>query len=102
LGNKELSSDGEKISEIEIYARDMKWLMSADAVVAEVTNPSLGVGYEIGQFETTKRPILCLYREVPGKRLSAMLVGNPNILVKAYSDMASVEQILADFFKSKQ
>lgn len=91
LGDKKLSSYGESIPTAEIYARDMKWLMSSDAVVAEVTNPSLGVGYEIGRFETTQRPVLCLYREIPGKRISAMLEGNPNILVKAYTDMASVE-----------
>jgi nucleoside 2-deoxyribosyltransferase len=101
IGNKALTSRGENIPAKEIFARDVKWLMSADAVITEVTNPSLGVGYEVGRFESTKRPVLCLYRELPGKRISNMFLGNPNILVKAYSDMASVERILADFLKPK-
>lgn len=100
IGNKALSSYGEQIPEAEIYRRDMEWLMSADAVVAEVTNPSLGVGYEIGQYDATGRPLLCLYREVPGKRISAMLIGNPRIKVVPYQNMADVESILVDFFSS--
>ena len=31
-----------------IHDRDVEWLHQADVVVAEVTQPSLGVGYEIG------------------------------------------------------
>ena len=31
-----------------IHDRDVDWLHEADVVVAEVTQPSLGVGYEIG------------------------------------------------------
>ena len=32
-----------------IHDRDVGWLHEADVVVAEVTQPSLGVGYEIGE-----------------------------------------------------
>ena len=34
-----------------IHDRDIDWLHQADVVVAEVTQPSLGVGYEIGEVE---------------------------------------------------
>ena len=36
-------------------------------IVAEVTQPSLGVGYEIGRAYAMKKPILCLYRPQPEK-----------------------------------
>ncbi len=36
-------------------------------VVAEVTQPSLGVGYEIGRAVAMGKPILCLYRPSPDK-----------------------------------
>ena len=36
-------------------------------IVAEVTQPSLGVGYEIGRAVDMKKPILCLYRPQEGK-----------------------------------
>ena len=45
----------------------MKCLL-VSVLVAEVTQPSLGVGYEIGRAVTMKKPILCLYRPSPDKR----------------------------------
>ena len=38
-------------------------------VVAEVTQPSLGVGYEIGRAVAFGKTILCLYRPQPDKRM---------------------------------
>lgn len=60
----------------EIWETDINWLRNADAVIGEVTAPSLGVGYEIGKAEEWGKPILLLYRESPGKRTSAMLSGS--------------------------
>ena len=52
VGNDALSSYGEQHFTNEyIYNRDVEWLMSADVVIAEVTTPSLGVGYEIAKAE---------------------------------------------------
>lgn len=45
-----------------IHKRDMEWLESSDAIIAEVTQPSIGVGYEIGRAYAMKKMILCLYR----------------------------------------
>ena len=67
-----------------IYERDMAWLADADLIVAEVSTPSLGVGYELGRAESLGKPTLCLYREQDGRRLSAMVSGNPNMLVVRY------------------
>lgn len=33
----------------EIHDEDIAWLRESDIVIAEVTTPSLGVGYEIGR-----------------------------------------------------
>ena len=67
VGDKDLGNMGEKGGiDIAIYKRDIKWLQSADAVVAEVTTPSLGVGYELGIAEKLKKPVLCLYRPSKG------------------------------------
>jgi len=30
----------------DIYQRDVDWLTESDAAIAEISNPSLGVGYE--------------------------------------------------------
>ena len=76
----------------------MSWLNEADLMVAEVTQTSLGVGYEIG-WADGKKPIICLYREQEGKRLSAMLTGNKNLTVFNYTDLDSAKNILDSYFK---
>ena len=64
----------------QIYTRDMAWLTEADRVIAEVTNPRFGVGFEIGRIvERGDKPVLCLYRPQEGRRLSAMIAGCPNV-----------------------
>lgn len=99
VGNKNLSSVGENLNEKEIYKRDMKWLDSSDVVIAEVTQPSLGVGYEIGRIEKIK-PVLCIYRESKNKRLSAMIAGNPNLILKKYKNLKDINNIFSDFFNN--
>ena len=61
------------LTDTEIFERDMAWIEESDVVVAEVTTPSLGVGYELGQAESMGKKIICLFRKVEGKRLSAMI-----------------------------
>jgi len=101
VADKNLSSDGEvKLSERDIYIRDVEWLMSADAVIAEVTTPSLGVGYELGLAEKLNKKIICIYREQEGKRLSAMIGGNPKITVRLYKEPNDLDVMFADFFKN--
>ncbi len=37
----------ESITDQQIYEQDTAWLREADILIAECTNPSLGVGYEL-------------------------------------------------------
>ncbi len=85
----ELGDDGP--SDRMIYQRDMAWLAEASLMVADVTIPSLGVGYEIGRAESRGIPVLCLYRERDGRKLSAMISGNPKVTVTKYG---TVEEAL--------
>jgi nucleoside 2-deoxyribosyltransferase len=101
IGDKTLSTLGEVgPTDQYIYDRDMVWLNEADVVVAEVTTPSLGVGYEIGKMEN-KKPILCIYREQHGKRVSAMIGGNGNLEFKRYQGVDDLNSIFDDFFTLK-
>ena len=98
IGNKTLSAMGEDGKTDEyIYDRDMMWLNEAEVVVAEVTTPSLGVGYEIGKMEG-KKPVLCIYREQDSKRLSGMIGGNKNLKLESYKTIQDIETILEKFF----
>lgn len=60
-----------------IYRKDVEWIVEADMIVAEVTQPSLGVGYEIATAEKLGKKIVCLFRETGERTLSAMISGNP-------------------------
>ncbi len=86
----------EDMTDGEIFARDLAWLSSCDVVVAEVTIPSLGVGYEIGMAQGLNIPVLCLYRPGQGHRLSAMLAGNPGIKVVEYSEVEGLAPTLQE------
>jgi len=99
VGDCKLDSQGEKITtDREIFKRDRDWLQSCDALVAEVSNPSLGVGYEIGIAEKLGKPVLCLLDEKNTKfRLSAMVSGNPQIQVSRYTNLRDSEKLIIDF-----
>lgn len=82
-----------------IHDRDMAWLGACDLLVAEVTVPSLGVGYELGRAMAMGKPVLCLYRPVPDRPLSAMVLGSPGIQATAYTCLDEVVEIIEAFFK---
>lgn len=90
----------EHSSDSGIFERDMAWLKSADVVIAEVTVPSHGVGYEIGRAEAMDKPIVCLYRPEPDRRLSAMLTGNPALECRPYHDPEELETYLKVFLEA--
>lgn len=102
VGSQKLDEMGEKdLTEEEIYNRDIKWLEGADLVVADVTVPSLGVGYEISRAEYTNKPVLCVCKKFEeGKKLSAMIVGDKKIKTEYYETPTDVKNILENFFKN--
>lgn len=100
VANPNTTSLGEKISEEKIFKRDIEWLEKADVVVAEVTNPSLGVGYELGIAEKMGKRILCLYRPSQEKSLSAMVRGNGKFKVIDYNKLKEAKDIIDSFIKS--
>ena len=81
----------------EIHDRDMQWIMDSDVIIAEVTIPSLGVGYEIGRSVEMNKPILCLYNTSYGMPLSAMISGSMGIKLHEYTEPDSLASTLADF-----
>lgn len=98
IADETLSEQGENLSDTDIHDRDMVWLRSATCVVAEVTTPSLGVGYEIGRAVEMKIPVLCLFRPGAGKKLSAMIAGCGEVRLQEYGDLADLPRIFDQFF----
>ena len=84
-----------------IHDRDMAWLLACDLLVAEVSVPSLGVGYELGYAIALKKPVLCLYNSESGRPLSAMIAGNPDIQTAVYASIDDAKRILAGFLRKR-
>ena len=99
VGDSSLEQTGEQnLSDKEIYKRDLEWLESADAVIAEVTNPSLGVGYELGIAEKLGKPVLCLFDEADHNcNLSAMISGNHKITTFHYTNLDQAKEEIISF-----
>ncbi|MEY7849947.1 nucleoside 2-deoxyribosyltransferase [Natrarchaeobius sp. A-rgal3] len=85
--NVEQKEAEEGLTDDEIHDQDVEWLRQADIVVAEVTTPSLGVGYELGRAVAWEKPILCLYRPGAEHDLSAMIRGNDAAEVLEYHEL---------------
>jgi nucleoside 2-deoxyribosyltransferase len=100
IGDSALSSTGEDNGNQSIHDRDLACLKSADYLVAEVTTPSLGVGYEIGKATAWGKPVLCLFRAAEGRALSAMIAGCGDVTVREYRSAAEVESIFEEFLTS--
>jgi nucleoside 2-deoxyribosyltransferase len=93
----EVSQKDLYLSDNEIHDRDMEWIRESDMVVAEVTIPSLGVGYEIGRAIELDKPVLCVFNSGSQKKLSAMIAGSEGVKLHNYSDTAELAPVISDF-----
>ncbi|NTW14405.1 MAG: nucleoside 2-deoxyribosyltransferase [Candidatus Moranbacteria bacterium] len=97
VGFASLSVSGEaSLSERAIHDRDLGWIAESDIVVAEVTTPSLGVGYEVGRAVEMGKKILCLYRKSEGRSTSAMIEGCPDVIFRRYSSDEEAREIIRE------
>lgn len=97
-----LDCGGEQKDPRDIFKRDIEMLDEADVVVAEISTPSHGVGYELAYAVGKEMPILCLFDgKLTDKRISAMIEGNdsPNIKVIRYQ-VKDLEKEITDFLNS--
>jgi nucleoside 2-deoxyribosyltransferase len=102
LGSDELIERNDRVlTDKEIHDRDLQWIVESDFLVAEVTVPSLGVGYEIGRAIEMGKPVLTLFRSGGQYTLSAMIAGSDKVEMKYYSSVDEVKALLVDFFSSK-
>ncbi|MDE1827960.1 MAG: nucleoside 2-deoxyribosyltransferase [Candidatus Micrarchaeota archaeon] len=101
IGDKnKIPLEDQGLNEKQIFNRDLNFLLRSDVVVADVSIPSLGTGWEIAKAEELMKTILCLYHVQEGKRLSAMIKGNPNITLMEYSTIKEACAHIDNFFNN--
>ena len=82
-----------KEDDVHIYERDTEWLRSSDVLIAECTNPSHGVGYELAYAEARNIPVHIFYDKRKAN-ISAMLNGNAYFKVYPYENEAEIYSVL--------
>jgi len=91
----------EKVVEArDVYDRDVNWIRACDRLIAEVSAPSHGVGYEIGFALEQGKRVLCLAHA--SRPVSKMITGNPHPALKIafYATVEEGNEIIREFMKS--
>jgi hypothetical protein len=75
------------------------WLDAADALIAEATISSTGVGCELTQAQMRNKPVLLLYDAHFGFRISDWVTHNPetNVEARPYRDRNEIARIVKEF-----
>ena len=100
LANLEAAVEEETVTPSEVFQRDIAWVDTADSVVAEVSTPSHGVGYEIAYAIMTGKPVLCLARN--DVKVSKMIAGNPRLRFVRYENEESAVEEMQKFLRPDQ
>ena len=87
-----------RLSEAEVYLRDIEWLSTCDVLVAEASGSSYGVGFEVGyvlgRARATAQRVLLLYDRARRSSISRLITGNrdPHCATLGYD---STDEVLA-------
>lgn len=83
----------------DIYKDLEQKLINADILVAEVSVPSLGVGYELGYADKLGKKIIAIYDENYTKKVTTMIRGNKRIKLIPYKNIEDVFNMFEEIFK---
>ena len=93
------------LTEDEVYARDIRWLESADLLIAEASGSSYGVGFEVGyvlgRSAQTQQRVLVLYAAARRSAISRMIAGasHPAYTVHDYATIEDLLRIVEDYLR---
>ena len=83
-----------------IFERDMNWLKESSKIIADVNEPSHGVGMEIMYAYIHEIPVICLL-DTRNKPLSRMVEGSPHVILLVYDSKEDLVSKLSEFKLNK-
>lgn len=89
-----------KEDDVHIYERDTEWIRASEVLIAECTNPSHGVGYELAYAEARNIPVHIFY-DKSRANVSAMLNGNTRFKLYPYEREAEIYPVLDNILGNK-
>ena len=84
------------LTDKQTYKRDLKWVDGSKIMIAEVSGPSLGVGFEISYaIFQRKLPVLAIY-SADVQNISAMISGcdSPLLTIEKYHDEEEMKRMI--------
>ncbi|MEK7530338.1 MAG: nucleoside 2-deoxyribosyltransferase [Patescibacteria group bacterium] len=99
VSDEALSEFGEtRLTGTEILERELAALATCDVVVAEVTTPSLGVGYLIGRATILNKKVIALHNGGDTSLLSGIIKGDSGVEIHTYKTDTDIDNILQEIF----
>ena len=89
------------LTDSEIFSRDIKWIDKSEIVIAEVSGPSLGVGFEIAYSIYKKKMNVLALVNSEAQDVSAMVTGchSELLTIKKYADTEDLKKSVSVFIK---
>ena len=93
------------LTESHVYARDIRWLESADLLIAEASGSSFGVGFEVGyvlgRSDRTAQRVLLLFDAGRRPVISRMITGvsHSACTVREYIGVEDLLRIVEDYLR---
>jgi len=100
----ELNGDTDKLTSQESLLKNIQLLHEADITIFDLSKPSFGVGYFIGQAIANHKKVFCIYPDSRKKsELSEIVVGSTSSLLtlKKYN-LDNIEEIIRNYIADVQ
>lgn len=94
------------LTERQVFERDLDWLTACDAVIADASGSSFGVGFEVG-YVLARAPqsgqhVYLLYDRTRSGQISRLITGNahPHCTTFGYESPAALLQFIETHFQA--
>lgn len=102
IANPNIIEEEKNQKDEDIFLDLEQKLLIADIIFAEVSIPSLGVGYELGFADKIGKKIIAIYDEMYTPKVSTMLRGNKRIKLIPYKNIEEICEKMAELFAEKE
>ena len=89
------------LSDNDVFESLVNRIKRADLIFAEITFPSLGVGYELGYADSQDKRIICVYDKNITPKVTTMLRGNKKLKIIPYTDIDEIINNLENILKEE-
>jgi 2'-deoxynucleoside 5'-phosphate N-hydrolase len=98
IRNSNVKYSGESMENYDIFNKNINLIKESDIVIADVSIPSLGVGYLINYSKNLNKKIICLYEVQVKQELSLIINGDKDLKIIKYNNLDDLFSELGSLF----